>query len=324
MDSGLRGTQRGHVLGQVWKALKELSPKNVGVEAARAVRLGVVAPEGLCRQTAASLLGDEPDAYDRAADSLLLLPTPLDPGAFDLLPRCDLLLVSSDYRESLPGVATEQIFTFSSEDDLPDVIRQILRSNEIGYAHLPLARRFPALRPEAAAATVQAISIENAVFVTSTSLGNIVPNPLQPLAALAESVGDLVVLTANQLRMLFQLAAIYDQKLGFREQAPEALSILGAAFGWRSIARELVSKIPLGGGVVPKAAIAFAGTWAIGDGIAYYYATGRRLTKEELRERFDAAYEKGKAAAEAVVSKLKDGYSRGRARLARKPDKATE
>ena len=305
------------MFAQVWKAFKELSPRNVGVEAGRAVLLGVIAREELCRQTAAFLVGDEPDAYDRAADALLLLPTPLEAGAFELLPRCDLLLVSSDNRESLPGVATERIFTFSGADDLPDVVRQVLRRAEIDYVHLPLARRFPALRPEAAAATIQTISIENAAFVTSTSLGNVIPNPLQPLASVAESVGDLVVLTANQLRMLFRLAAIYDQKLGFREQAPEALSILGAAFGWRSIARELVSKIPLGGGVVPKAAIAFAGTWAIGDGIAYYYATGRRLTKEELRERFDAAYDKGKTAAEAVVSKLKDGYSRGKARIAR-------
>jgi len=305
------------LFAQVWKAFKELSPRNVGVEAGRAVLLGVIAREELCRQTAAFLVGDEPDAYDRAADALLLLPTPLEAGAFELLPRCDLLLVSSDNRESLPGVATERIFTFSGADDLPDVVRQVLRRAEIDYVHLPLARRFPALRPEAAAATIQTISIENAAFVTSTSLGNVIPNPLQPLASVAESVGDLVVLTANQLRMLFRLAAIYDQKLGFREQAPEALSILGAAFGWRSIARELVSKIPLGGGVVPKAAIAFAGTWAIGDGIAYYYATGRRLTKEELRERFDAAYDKGKTAAEAVVSKLKDGYSRGKARIAR-------
>ncbi len=305
----------GRVFAQVWKAVKELSPKNVGNEAGRAVRLGVIAPAETCREAAAFLVGDEPDSYDRAAEALLLLPTPLEAGAFDLLPRCDLLLVSSDYSESLPGVASGRIFRFSGLDDLPNAVRQVLRSGEIDYVHLPLAKRFPALRPEAAAATIQAVSIENAAFVASTSLGNVIPNPLQPLTSLAESVGDLVVLTANQIRMLFRLAAVYDQKLGFREQSPEALSILGAALGWRSIARELVSKIPLGGGAVPKAAIAFAGTWAIGDGIAYYYATGRRLTKEELRERFDAAYEKGKAAAEAVVSTVKQGYSRGKARL---------
>jgi uncharacterized protein (DUF697 family) len=143
----------------------------------------------------------------------------------------------------------------------------------------------------------------------------VIPNPLQPLTSLAESVGDLVVLTANQIRMLFRLAAIYDQNLGIKQQGAEVISVLGAAFGWRSIARELVSKIPLGGGVIPKAAIAFAGTWAVGDGIAYYYATGRRLTKEELRQHFDAAYEKGKAAAEAVASTVKEGYRRGKARL---------
>ena len=309
----------GRVFAQVWRAFRELSPKSVAAELDRPVRIGVIATEELCREVAAYLLGEDPDAYDRAGETLLLMPTPLDAAAFNLLPSCDALLVSESHHESLPGVPAGRVFRFSSEEDLPGAVQRLLRSQEVGYAHLPLARAFPALRPEAAAATIQSVSLENAAFVASTSLGNVIPNPLQPLASVAESVGDLVVLTANQLRMLFRLAAIFDQKLGFREQAPEVVSILGAAFGWRSIARELVSKIPMGGGVVPKSAIAFAGTWAVGDGIAYYYATGQRLTRDEIRQRFDAAYEKGKTAADSVFSKLKDSYARGCRQLVKKP-----
>jgi uncharacterized protein (DUF697 family) len=133
-------------------------------------------------------------------------------------------------------------------------------------------------------------------------------------------LGDLVVLTANQLRMLFRLAAAYRRDLGIKKQAPEVLSIVGAALGWRSIARELVAHLPAGLGVVPKAAIAFAGTWAIGDGINYYYTTGHRLTKQELKTRFDSAYEKGKSSAEIIVTRLKEEYTKRKPNIMNKPD----
>lgn len=296
---------KARVLGQVWRALKELNPRNVEQEAARIVRIGVVGQIGVLQDVATFLLGDQPEAYDRAAERLLLIATPPEAGAFALLPKCDLVLVSDDYRDPLPGVPRGRIFGFSGKEDLPEVVKQVLKSKELDYAEISMARTFPAFRHEVAIKTIQTVSAENAVFVTSTALGNVIPNPLQPLTAVAESLGDLVVLTANQLRMLFRLAAMHEKSLGAKEQAPEVLSILGAAFGWRSIARQLVSKIPFGGGVVPKAAIAFAGTWAVGESIAYYYTTGRKLSREEVRQRFDAAMDRGRGWAEQAVAKLK-------------------
>ena len=43
--------------------------------------------------------------------------------------------------------------------------------------------------------------------------------------------------------------------MGYGEQKTEVASITAGAFGWRAVARELAGKIPLGGGLVPKAAI---------------------------------------------------------------------
>jgi uncharacterized protein (DUF697 family) len=88
------------------------------------------------------------------------------------------------------------------------------------------------------------------------------------------------------------------------------MTVLGAAFGWRSIARELVGMIPLGGGIVPKAAIAFAGTWAVGDAVTYYYKTGRKLSREEMKQRFESALGKGKATTEELLGKVKQTYSK--------------
>jgi len=315
----IRMAIKGRVLTQIWKAFKDLNPKNVTDEARRFVRVAVVGPAELLHDTTAFLLGEEISAYDRVGDILLLFETPLTPAAIELVQKCDLVLISDNYKDTLPGIPTKRIFRYSSTIELPEVIKHILAIEDLDYIHLPLARALPAFRPLVTADTIQTVSIENSVFVASTSLGNIIPNPLQPLTSIAEALGDLIVLTANQLRMLFRLAAANGRDLGFKEQTPEVLSVVGAAFGWRSIARELVAQLPAGLGVVPKAAIAFAGTWAIGDGINYYYTTGHRLTKEELKTRFDLAYEKGKSSAEAMVSRLKDEYAKRKPYIMNKP-----
>lgn len=302
---------KGRMFAQVWQAFKQLNPKNVEHEAKRRIRVAIIGPSGEIEDAAAFFLAGDLSAFDQAGSILLLLPIPLDQPTYHVLPTCDIVLYHKDYQEALPGVASERIFGFGSIDDLPDVIKKILDQPLLKYAHLPLARALPAFRPEVAVRTIQTVSIENTLFVTSTSLGNVIPNPLQPLVSVAESLGDLTVLTANQLRMLFILAAVYNKDLGFKEQAPEAMSILGAAFGWRSIARELVGMIPLGAGILPKATIAFAGTWAIGEGIAYYYKTGEKLTKEQLRQRFDEAVAKGRETVTKLVDRIKESMPVG-------------
>lgn len=296
---------KARLLGQIWRVVLQLNPSNVTAEASRRVRIGLVGPVELLQELGTCLLGDRPEAYDMATDSLLMVPAPPDAGALALLPACDLVLLSDDHADSLPGVSPDRVFHLGAEEDFAETTKRILREKTLGYAHLPLARAFLGFRAEVATEIIQSVSVENAVFVASTSLGNIIPNPLQPLASIAESVGDVVVLTANQIRMLFRLAAAHGRELGLTQQAPEVISIVGAAFGWRSIARELVSKIPFGGGVAPKAAIAFAGTWAVGESITFYYVSGRRLTNAEMRARFDAAMGRGRAWAEQFMAKLR-------------------
>lgn len=304
----MAGKISGKLISQVWKAFKQLNPGNVNREAAHEIKLGVVGSQNVVQDAAAYLLKDDIAAYDRAGDALLLVTVPFDPAAVELLKKCDVILKWAGCRETLPQVKEERIFEFAMAGNLEPVILDILRTPSLKYAHLPLAKAFPAFRPEVSVQIIQNVSVENAVFVVSTSLGNVIPNPLQPLASVAESVGDLVVLTANQFRMVFRLAAAYDRKLGYKDQMPELMTVLGAAFGWRSIARELVGMIPLGRGIVPKAAIAFAGTWAIGDAAAYYYRTGRKLTNEEIKQRFEAAITKGRASAEDILNKMKQTY----------------
>ena len=85
--------------------------------------------------------------------------------------------------------------------------------------------------------------------------------------AFGEWASDTAFLTVNQVRMAFLIAAACGKPVGFTHQKLEILSIGAGAFGWRAIARELVGKIPFGGGLIPKGLIAFAGTYMVGKGL---------------------------------------------------------
>ena len=81
--------------------------------------------------------------------------------------------------------------------------------------------------------------------------------------------------------------------------------IIGGAFGWRAIARELAGKIPLGGGLIPKGAIAYAGTYAVGASLKRYHLHGIKLTLSERRQAYQAALERGRRVVGGLISGLR-------------------
>jgi hypothetical protein len=81
------------------------------------------------------------------------------------------------------------------------------------------------------------------------------------------------------------------------------LGIAGGAFGWRALARELVGHIPLGGGLIPKGAIAYAGTYLAGKGLEKLHSESGKHTSEELK----SLYERGLARGRQVVRELRAG-----------------
>ena len=69
--------------------------------------------------------------------------------------------------------------------------------------------------------------------------------------------------------------------------------------------RELVGKIPFGGGLIPKAAVAFAGTYVVGLSLERYYRIGYGLTREERRREYESALAHGRTVAEVLLAGLK-------------------
>ncbi len=168
---------------------------------------------------------------------------------------------------------------------------------------VPLALHVLPFREEVSRRMVKKIAKENALFSLATALPDIVPFISLPWAV-GEFASDTAFLTANQIRMAFLLAAANDRDIGYHEQRGEIASIFLGAFGWRALARELVGKIPWGGGLVPKAAIAYAGTRVVGLSLERYYRLGKAYTRAERRLAYQDALDRGKQ----IVGGLIEGF----------------
>ena len=84
------------------------------------------------------------------------------------------------------------------------------------------------------------------------------------------------VLTLNQARLVLRIALAYGQEID-NERALELLGVVGAGFGLRAVARELLDFVPVAGWAV-KGAIAYTGTRAIGEAAVRYFEA-RRLSR---------------------------------------------
>jgi len=185
-------------------------------------------------------------------------------------------------------------------DDVESTMAEILNSR--GDDALALARQFPPLRKPVTDRIILSVARENALFAVATALPNILPNMMELPWAFGEFATDTAFLTANQIRMAFQIAAACGNEIGFSQQKGSVLSIVASAFGWRALARELAGKIPLGEGLIPKGAIAFAGTYVMGKGLQRF-AHGGAYTKAETESAYREALNYGRNVVQSLQNR---------------------
>jgi hypothetical protein len=82
---------------------------------------------------------------------------------------------------------------------------------------------------------------------------------------------------------------------------------VASSFGWRALARELVGKIPLGGGLVAKSAVAWAGTFAVGLSVEKYFRVGYGFSRKERGAVYKEALKHGKEIASVMLRDLTRG-----------------
>jgi uncharacterized protein (DUF697 family) len=141
-----------------------------------------------------------------------------------------------------------------------------------------LARELPGVRPCVFEDLVTETAKANAGYAFSTGLAEAIPLLDIPL-----NIGDVIVLTKNQLVMGYRIALAAGKEGRPRDLVVEIVGVLGGGLIFRQVARQLIGLVPVLG-IVPKVAVAYGGTWAIGRAVVLWATEGRTLTAARLRQ----------------------------------------
>jgi uncharacterized protein (DUF697 family) len=166
---------------------------------------------------------------------------------------------------SVPQVLATDVVWVSADQGFPLAAIARAIAARLGEDGAPLAARVPLLREAVCDALVELFARKNGVLAAAVWIPG----------------ADLPVLTLNELRLVLRLAQAYGED-GGRERLPELAATLGAGFGLRALARELLDLVPVAGWAV-KGAVAYGGTLALGE------AARRRFELGPMRRRAVAA-----------------------------------
>ena len=173
---------------------------------------------------------------------------------------------------------------------------------------LALGRLFPLFRLTIARQMINDTCLSNAAYSFSTGLAEIVPVLDLPL-----NVTDLMVLTKSQGFLVYKLGLLLGFSTRWQDYVTEFGSVIGGGFLWRQIARSLVGLIPAWG-IVPKVAVAYAGTYAVGYAILSWYQSGRKLSQKQMQALYVQAFSQGKE----YARKLAKAFPKRRLRRGKK------
>ena len=274
------------------KALTTLNPKQVREMSERGVRVALHAANQESYQRLENFFLRDLSPARRRASAPLLMRAPISP----IGQQYDIAV----YDEAVIAPAGALIFR-------PDHVSQFVQKALTKHPDLgvSLAKSFHAFRRPYVQRVIAKTSRENALFSVATALPDVIPSIIELPWAVAEFASDTAFLTMNQVRMAFLIAAASDREVGYMEQKPEIATVIGSAFGWRALARQLVSKIPFGGGLIAKAAVAYAGTKVLGLSLDHFYSIGFTYTREERDRLYADAFRQGKKVAARILSYLR-------------------
>jgi uncharacterized protein (DUF697 family) len=149
---------------------------------------------------------------------------------------------------SIPYVLATDVVRVGAGQGFPVATIAEVIAGRLGEDAAPLAAGVPVLRRTVAKALVATFARKNGVTGAAVFLGG----------------SDLPVLAMNQLRLLLRLEQAYGRTVDLQERLPELAVTLGAGFGWRALARELLSLFPVSDWAV-KGGVAYTGTRALGE-----------------------------------------------------------
>lgn len=161
--------------------------------------------------------------------------------------RAGIPLVGVTAGEALPYVLDTHLVRLPAGQGLP--VREIATAlaGVLGPNGPGLAGRLPVLRDAVVEELIASAARRNGLIGAAVFVPGV----------------DLPILTLNELRLALRIAIACGRQVDV-SLWPEILAVVGAAFGWRRLARELLDVVPVAGWAV-KGGVAFAGTKAIGE-----------------------------------------------------------
>lgn len=282
-----------HGLVSIRKAVATLNPKQIRELAEHRLRIALFAATAGDYERIENFLLRDLTPHRRHDSSEFLMRAPN--LAYGQQPY-DLVI----YDESVPAPARAMVF----RADRPHLfVDKVLATHE--HLGVPLAKAFLPFRRPFVTRIIAKICRENTLFSLATALPDVVPSIIELPWAFAEFASDTAFLTMNQIRMAFLIAAASDREVGYMEQKSEIATVIGSAFGWRALARQLVGKVPFGGGLLAKAAVAYAGTKVLGLSLDHFYSIGYTFTREERDRLYADAFRQGRKVAARILTYLR-------------------
>jgi uncharacterized protein (DUF697 family) len=268
-----------------YSVLREISFDEVRDEALRVPRMLFIGPNGeLAYSTLWMLTGIE------RSDTVKVVETEREAGD---LTRFDVVLVYDPQklgtadsvrirleRSDGPAQVFEILNGSAPAGDPAEQLRQAI-TDSIPERAPAIGRAYPAFRQAAVKTVVDDTSRANAQFALIANVPSIVP----VFGSLLSVGADVMVLTKNQLMMVYKIAAIHGKELNNQVTiVKELLPVIGAGLFWRTAAREATSFLPFAAGSIPKVIIAFTGTVAAGWAADFYYRKGRKPSYDQVRQ----------------------------------------
>jgi uncharacterized protein (DUF697 family) len=303
-------------LGNVWKVIREVDLD--------AIRREALAPFDLV------ILGDGRQA-DRMRSALspggataphrFIRVNP--PGGGAIVPNAVIVVAppgprSADLDSTLRYLADRRIpHALGLVDESADVDAAATQAAAALIGELPdslrlaFAHQLPAFRAPLFERIIEDTARANASFAFTSGLAETVPILTAPL-----NLGDMIVLTKNQLLMGYRLVLAGGRDGEPKKLIGEILGVLGGGLVFRQLARQLVGLIPVVG-ILPKVAIAYGGTWAIGRAVVLWVTEGRTASSEVLRSFSREGLERGRAVARDISARSKAGVARASGRWER-------
>lgn len=167
--------------------------------------------------------------------------------------RARIPIVAVTDAPSVPYVLAPDIVHVQPGQGFPVAEVASALARRLGEDGTALAARLPVLRRPLCDHLIKTFAKRNAV----TSAAIFIPGV------------DMPVLTLRQIRLVLRIAVAYGEEIDNR-RAMELVGVVGAGFGMRAVARELLDFVPVAGWAV-KGAIAYAGTKAVGEAAVRYF-----------------------------------------------------